>query len=223
MARYSGEDKEALEEILHQARGNMGEIVRFLEWDFGRDMAEPERLYGKEEWKLEALRTLRENDYWDIRAEVLAECSRYAAPYVSELPREVFFSWLLCPVAMFEKPTACREILLEALGEEQKEKIRRSPECLPGMLERLIISLPDQEYANLITSPQACLTGGMGSETSRAVLCVHIYRALGIPARMKPIDRTVEYYAEGSFVSAVFGRGKPEAEREPCFLGTENP
>lgn len=218
LAHYSGEDREALEEILHQARGNMGEIVRFLEWDFGRETAELERLYGKEGWKLEALKTLEENDYWDISAEILAECSRCAAPYASGFPREVFFRWLLCPVAMFEKATVCRELLLEALGEEQKEKIRQNPAYLPGVAERLVVSLPDQEYANLITSPAACLTGGIGSEMSRAVLCIQIYRALGIPARMKPVDRSIEYYSEGNFVSVVSGDGESGGKEGTLIL-----
>lgn len=62
LMRFSGEEQEALDQILRQARGNMREIVRFLEWDFAGRTVELVRRYGQEAWKLEALRTLREND-----------------------------------------------------------------------------------------------------------------------------------------------------------------
>ena len=86
LKRFHGEDRELVDKILHQARGNMTEIVRFLEWDFaGRAMELADR-YGSEKWKLEALKTLKPNDCWDIRAEVLAECCCYASPYAADIP-----------------------------------------------------------------------------------------------------------------------------------------
>lgn len=201
MARFPEEQRGQLEEILRLARGNMAEIVRFLEWDFGGEISQLQACYGEEDWKLKALKTLRENDYWDIEASVLAECSILASPYAGTMPEEVFFSALLNPCVMFEFPRACRAKLLTALDEEQKAEIRRNPEILPRKLEELVVSLPEQEYANLIASPLGCLTGAMGSELSRTVLCIQIYRALGIPAGIRPMDRAMEYYKEGAFVS----------------------
>ena len=200
LIRFSEEDRKTLDELLHQARGNMGEIVRFLEWDFAGKVPELEKRYGQEHWKVEALNTLQPNDLWDIRAEVLAECSICASPYAEEFPRDIFFNELLNPCAMFEFPRACRETLKGIFSERQKEEIRKAPGCLPEKLDSFLITLPKQEYANLITGPVGCLTGGMGNEISRAVLCVQIYRALGIPARMRPMDRTMECYVDGTFV-----------------------
>lgn len=100
---------------------------------------------------------------------------------------------------MHERPRACREALAAVLTEEEKNKIRQNPECLPYMVDRLVAYWPEQEYANLVTSPLGCLTGGMGNEASKAVLCVQIYRALGVPARVRPMDRAVEYYRNGEF------------------------
>lgn len=200
IAGFPEEHRAQLEEILRLARGNMAEIVRFLEWDFGGEVPQLQACYGEQGWKLKALKTLRENDYWDIKAQVLAECSICASPYAGTMPEEVFFSALLNPCVIFEFPRACRARLLAALDGEQKEQIRKKPEILPEKLEELVISLPEQEYANLIASPLGCLTGAMGSELSRKVLCIQIYRALGIPARVRPMDRSLEYYREGAFV-----------------------
>lgn len=212
LARFSRADRDALDDILHEARGNMGEIVRFLEWDFGGQTEELCRLYGEESWKLKALQTLKKNDYWDIKAEVLAECCVCSSPYAERVPEDVFFDCLLCPGVMFEMPRTGRKVLLNALGEEQKAKIRRDPKALISMIEGLVIAMPEQEYANLVTSPVGCLTGGVGSRISKNVLCVQIYRTLGIPARMRPMDRALEYYMDEQFVPVVLeaagGRGK---------------
>lgn len=212
LKRFHGEDRELVDKILHQARGNMMEIVRFLEWDFaGRAMELTDR-YGSENWKLEALKTLKPNDCWDIRAEVLAECCCYASPYAADIPEDIFFSSLVSPCVLFERPKACRAALLDALNEEMRAQIRRNPGYLREVLEGLVQYLPKQEYANLINTPTGCLTGGLGSEISRDVLCVQIYRALGIPARMNPMDRRVEYYAGGKFI--------PVTEKEAGDQGT---
>lgn len=214
LMRFSGEDQEALEQILRQARGNMGEIVRFLEWDFAGRTVELVRRYGQEAWKLEALKTLRENDYWDIRAEVLAECCMAASPYAGEFPQEVFFSELVCPTVLHERPRACREALAAVLTEEEKNRIRQNPECLPYIVDRLVSYWPGQEYANLVTSPLGCLTGGLGNEASKVALCVQIYRALGVPARAGFLNRAVEYYKNGEFkpVTAEGGQENKEGQ-----------
>ncbi len=208
LMRFSGEDREELDGILHQARGNIKEIVRFLEWDYAGRTMELVRHYGQEAWKLEALKTLKENDYWDIKAEVLAECCMAASPYAGKFPREVFFSGIVCPTVMHEKPRACREALISGLGEEEKDKIRQNPECLPEMIDELVAYMPEQEYANLVTTPMGCLTGGLGNEASKAVLCIQIYRALGIPARVRPMDRAMEYYENGEYKPAAAGKEK---------------
>lgn len=208
LMRFSGEDRETLDGILHQAKGNIKEIVRFLEWDYAGRTMELVRHYGQEAWKLEALKTLKENDYWDIKAEVLAECCIAASPYAGKFPEEVFFSGIVCPTVMHEKPRACREALVSALGEGEKDRIRQNPECLPDMIDELVAYMPKQEYANLITSPMGCLTGGLGNEASKAVLCIQIYRGLGIPARVRPMDRAMEYYADGEYKPAATGKEK---------------
>lgn len=208
LAQFTGEDRETVDEILHEARSNMGEIVRFLEWDFGDRTKEISQLYGEEIWKLKALQTLKKNDYWDIKAEVLAECCVCASPYAGSVPEDVFFDALLCPGVMFEMPRVGRMALMEALSEEQKAAVRQEPPKLISIIEGLMISMPEQEYANLVTSPVGCLTGGIGSGISKTVLCVHIYRALGIPARMRPMDRTLEYYADGQFAPVALEKAK---------------
>lgn len=199
LKRFQDEDKGTIEDILHQARGNMGEIVRFLEWDFAGQVTTLEEQYGTERWKAEVLKALHPNDYWDIKAEVLAECCIYAAAYAGAYPQDIFFHDLLSPSTMFALPSVCRKTLSDMFHEKEQAEIRKEPKCLQEKLENILVSMPEQEYANLVTSPLGCLTGGICNEISRTVLYLQIYRSLGIPARIRPMDRNLEYYAEGAY------------------------
>lgn len=199
LARFQGQDREELDRILHLACGNMGEIIRFLDWDFGEQAAALERLSGADQWKLKVLKVLREKDYWDIDAGVLAEYCISAVPYAGSVPEEIFYQYLLNPRVADEPIRICRRELLEYLGQEEGEKIRNYPPCLYQEIKRRIISLKDQEYAMLVTSSLGCLRGGIASTLSGQILCVNIYRSLGIPARLRHMDRCIEYYRDGVF------------------------
>lgn len=223
LLRFAGEDREEIRDILCQACANAGEIIRFLEWDFAGQTVELASVFGGEHWKVEALKALGKNDYWDMKAEVLAECSILASPYAADFPKDIFFRDLLCPCVSYEMGRSGRAALAKVL-DGQRNRIRENPQCLPAMLDAWMISLPEQEYANLVTSPVGCLTGGMASSYSRMILCANILRAFGIPARIRMMDRTLEYYADGAFVSAgTSAFGSPSASCGQGGSKTEKP
>lgn len=246
LGRFFDEDRTLAEDILRKAHGNMAEIVRFLEWDapeldlaFDRAQGALQDLQGKcgaegkardradaprrDRWKLEVLKTLREKDYWDIKADVLKDCCRAGAAYAGTLPEEIFFRYVLCPRVSDELLVCCREFLFNCIDEETREEIRRNPDCLPKLAERWIVSLPKQEYENLITTPIGCVRGGVGSPHSREVFCVNLYRSLGIPARLSRFDGRLEYYGnddchDGSFRAAGASAEGGEETCGSCVL-----
>lgn len=232
LGRFDGKEREEVKEILHKAHSNMGEIVRFLEWDGdcflpandqtasdadGRECSQTAPggwkdgkngkvgLSGKDSWKLKVLHTLREKDYWDIKADILIDCCINAFACSGDMPEDIFYSFLLCPRVSIEMLRPCRMALKkyweEYAGDDVKEMLRQNPGCLPKLADQWITSMPEQEYENLITSPLGCLRGGVGSRHSKEVFCVNLYRALGIPARLNRFDGKVEYYKDGEFVS----------------------
>ena len=200
--RFDGKDREEAEEILRRAHGNMSEIVRFLEWDAAGWIPEGWETGRTDRWKLEVLKSLREKDYWDTRAETLIDCCVNALPRAGTMPDEIFFRFLLCPRVSNEMLRPCRMILSRIPDEDTKALLLEQPEKLPEMAEEWIISLPEQEYENLITSPLGCIRGGVGSRHSREVFCVNLYRSLGIPARLGVLDGRLEYYRDGRFTAA---------------------
>ena len=201
LGRFTAKDREAVKEILIKAHGNLDEIVRFLDWDFTGLVPELEQEGDAEHWKLEALRALGEKDYWDIRADVLFDSCICAAPYAAQYPADIFYPFLLAPRVADEMLSPYRQAILKSISPNLQDEIRKNPETLPKMLKSLMTSAPGQDFGGLLTSPIGALTGGIGNAFSRAVLCVKIYRALGIPARPRMIDRTVEYYRDGAFHS----------------------
>lgn len=202
LARFRGEDRAQAEEILRRAHGNMAEIVRFLEWDASGWIPAGWEAGRTDRWKLEALKSMREKDYWDSRLETLTDCCMSALPYAGTMPDEIFFRFLLCPRVSNEMLRPCRMALSRILDEDTKALIRREPERLPEMAGEWILSWPEQEYENLITSPLGCLRGGVGSRHSLEVFCVNLYRSLGIPARLSFLDGRLEYYRDGKFTAA---------------------
>ena len=52
----------------------------------------------------------------------------------------------------------------------------------------------------MITTPSGCLKTGTGSLLSKKILFVAMARTLGIPARLNPHDRSMEYMKNGKFI-----------------------
>lgn len=188
---FDGEDRKRLDEILHQARGNIREIAQFL-------MTDPLGEWPKE-WKRKLLDSLREKDYLDITCEILTEQCRATAPYRDQVPEELLVPYLLCPRVDNEMIRSHRTYLAERLSEEEKEEIRRQPACIFEKLGQRLKADPDLEYGNLITSPAGAMESGYASLLTRKVVGVQILRSLGIPARLNPVDGVPEQCTEQGF------------------------
>lgn len=210
LGRFGEEDREILEKILRSAHSNMGELVRFLEWDAAEWLPEEWETGRTDRWKLQFLGALREKDYWDIRAEVLMDCCVNGLAYAGSVPDEVFFRYVLCPRVSNEMVRPCRVFLNRSLKSQEKEAIVKEPGILPEKAKEWVREVPNQEYEGLITSSAGCLRSGIGSTHSREVFCVNVYRCLGIPARISPVDHKIEYYdkEKNCFVTSDGHAGK---------------
>ena len=199
---FAREDRQALEAILRKSRGNAGELMEFLS-------REPQECGV---WKRKLLETLREKDLWDIRREVLTDCWENARVYEGSLPEDIFFHYVVCPRVENEMLRPCRRWLLEKVETWRQEQIRRDPGLVWELAESRICSFPEQEYEGLITSPAACLQGGIGSRISKKIFCVTLCRSLGIPARLNPLDGWPQYWREGRWICA--GEACENGEKE---------
>ncbi|MCD8023507.1 MAG: hypothetical protein LUF30_11245 [Lachnospiraceae bacterium] len=234
LAHFSESDAKELTEILHKAKGNLPELLKFLEWDAGALVPADWEAGRKDHWKLLLLQSLREKDYKDTTAEILIDCCENALPYAGTIaaplkgtlpaggfhfgpgPRltsgnadgtapvapsdEIFFRLLANPRVENEMLRPCRHMLMDFFREEA-DALKKEPQKLPSFIKSLITSMPDEEYERLVTSPAGCLLGGIASELSIDVLCVTLYRCLGIPASLNMMDNSLQYYQGGKFIT----------------------
>lgn len=156
----------------------------------------------------ELLETLTEKDRTDLRADILEEHLQYALPYEEDTEQSLFVSWVLNPRIDDEVLMRYREAVEESFSEEEKAGFRENPSLIWKAVDQRILSIPEGERESVITTPQGCLKTGIGSVRSKKILAAAIARTLGIPARLNPEDRSVEYWRDGAFVPMVPGAVK---------------
>lgn len=185
------------------------ECEKFLQGCFTEENTEDE-----EEGLLreELLNVLTEKDRTDCRAEVLEEHLRFAMPYEEELEHSVFVNYVLNPRIDDEVLMKYREVIENTFSEEEKLCFRENPASIWTEVDKRINSIPERERASVITTPAGCLKTKVGSILSKKILFVAIARTLGIPARLNPEDRSMEYRKDGRFIPVL-----PEAEKN-CHI-----
>lgn len=197
------EDADRVLRILKAARGNQAEVIRFLNWNFGQE----ENLW---EDKLLLLESLREKDYQDLKADVLAEHCREGKPYADKFPTEIYVPYLLCPRISREPLSCWRTWLCAYFSSEQKQDFKNDPLLLWNYIDDYVKEKPEAEQENLITFPCACLKVKSGSFLSKKILFVAVCRSIGIPARLTEAEGAMEYY-NGNHFAAVLEKTKPDA------------
>ena len=185
------------------------ECEKFLRGDAGEDASDGDT---SGTLRQEMLEVLTEKDQSDLKADVLEEHLKYSLPYEENTEHSLFVSCILNPRIDDEVLMKYREAVETGFSEEEKKKFREDPSLIWNTVDQRISSLPEKERESVITTPRGCLKTGVGSLRSKKILAVAIARTLGIPARLNPEDRSVEYWKEGAFVPMV-----PEIEKN-CFL-----
>lgn len=205
-------DKERALRILKLAGGNRREIAEFLSRQVEKKWPE--------EWKLEILESLREKDYVDITAAILEEHCAYAKAYKGSVPKEIWVSYVLCPRVEDEMIRPYRKVIQEWLTREEKERIRHNPAHVRELLDEKMAAREDQEYASLISSAEGALNSGFAGEKSKKIICVQIWRTLGIPSRLNPYDGEPEFWMDGQFAAGKSGKTLMEKmEKEKAAEG----
>lgn len=186
-------------DLLFESRGNLDRLLAFLE-DGEFQPKEKEAL----------LLTLSAKDRRDVDPEVLREALACSREY--QAPEELYYPCIVCPRVFNEPLRLCRRFILEALSQEQKAAFRGDPMEIWRYIGREIGFDESIEYGQIVTGPVGALTVKNASPLSKKILFVSICRTLGIAARMNPVDRRAEYWADGRFTAVEAAR------REDCAV-----
>ena len=140
-----------------------------------------------------------------------AECSNYKAEKSAAYTRatgaesgyNLYINFILNPRVEDELLRPYRKGILSFFTEEQKAAFRANPAEIWNYIQAHITAYPDNERETVMETPYECLVSGIGTERSQKVLFVAIARTLGIPARLNPDNKVMEYWVKDQFVPAL--------------------
>ena len=149
------------------------------------------------------LEVLTEKDRTDCTSDVLEEHLQLAAPYHGMMKKDTFVFYVLNPRVDDEVLQKYRKVIKKLFSREEKRALRNDPVKIWKLIESRIVSRPEKERSSVITTPTGCLKTETGSFLSKKILFVATLRTLGIPARLNPHDRSMEYMENGKFVPVL--------------------
>lgn len=114
-----------------------------------------------------------------------------------QFPQEVFASALLSPRIGLEPLRPWRESLSAALPQRSRELFREEPGRLWTWLGEILRD--STAYSALSGTPAGAWKLKAANRPGREVLFCAFCRALGVPARLSPVDGAPEYWQAGSF------------------------
>ena len=205
------EQKERGSKRLAEANAYREQKVRNLSNPECRKFLEKET--GDSSMRKKLLEVLTEKDRTDCISQVLEEHLKSALPYEKNMDADIFVPYVLNPRVDDEVLQKYRKAILEQLSEEEKNMLQKEPAKIWKWIEDKIVSSPEKERSSVITTPSGCLKTGTGSILSKKILFVAMARTLGIPARLNPHDRSMEYMKNGKFISV-----SAETEKKASIL-----
>lgn len=205
------EQKERGSRRLAEANAYREQKVRNLSNPECRKFLEKEN--GDSSMRKKLIEVLTEKDRTDCISQVLEEHLKFALPYEKNMDADIFVPYVLNPRVDDEVLQKYRKTILEQLSEEEKNMLQKEPAKIWKWIEDKIVSSPEKERSSVITTPSGCLKTGTGSILSKKILFVAMARTLGIPARLNPHDRSMEYMKNGKFISV-----SAETEKKASIL-----
>jgi len=175
-------------DLILESRGNGDRLLDFL----------TDETFSAQD-KEALLLTLSAKDRRDVDPEVLREALSLSRGYEAE-NRELFYRYIVCPRILHEPLEKNRQFILDYFTEEQKAAFRAEPKKVWNYIQENIGFDASIEYGQIVTRPMGALTVKNASPLSKKILFAAICRALGVAARVNPVDRQAEYYTEGHFL-----------------------
>ncbi|MEG1528311.1 MAG: transglutaminase-like domain-containing protein [Clostridia bacterium] len=144
------------------------------------------------------LSSLRDKDFCDITLETLIDTAS-VFKFSSKQPSDLFIKYVLPPYADYEMIYPVRMIL--------QEKFKNSS---PQEIYNLLRSYLDCGYVNPKICPSVvnALKYKLVTKYALPIYFVQICRAINIPARLSPLDASIEYFNQKEFVSIDLAESK---------------
>lgn len=196
------ESSESENKFIQLAALNSFEIQKFLDYPDIR-----------KENKNEILSTLTKKDYTDITFEKLCDMN-YSYEYKGKYPEEIFQKYILPSRVENETIYEHKKYVKDFFA----DKDITSAQQIFDYFNLNIRLLDEYVYSSLVADVKGVLKHNIATSFSLPIHMVQSLRALGIASRLNPVDRSLEYYHDGSFVSL---RKEREKSSKIKFINAE--
>lgn len=187
------ENQQSAAAIAAVSRGNVLQLKAYLS---GGDDVQERNL------RLELLGILPDKDWRDVRSGVLEEHWQAAYQYRDRFDAPVFNAGIANPRIWWEPLYCWRAEILQMLSAEQIRRWQQAPEEAVEYVGKQIKECDQFDSPALVVRPDRCLKYGIGNRRSKAILTVALLRTIGVPARLNPVEGSIEYYRNGGYHSS---------------------
>ena len=177
-----------IEEFTVNAQGNLKRIEAFL--DDEKNIKN----------KVEFLKTLSKKDFGDCDNLILEKHFAHQMKYFDDFEdKELFFKNVAAIRIANEWLSDYAAQIENYFDEKTIEAFRKDPAKVMQYVNETVRDSEEIDYDSLTALPFGLLNTKCGNEHSRLVLAVAICRSLGIPAKCRLFDGTVEYFIDGEW------------------------
>ncbi|MDD4515849.1 transglutaminase domain-containing protein [Massilibacteroides sp.] len=209
LAKELGIDAEKTENFLIGSRGNWKEIETFL-----RETPAEERNKA-----LDLLRVVSAKDLRDTPASVLRDHLQHSIMDNQDL----FADYVLNPRVANELITAYKGFFQQEIDASLAKEAKEDPMVLVDWVKKNITVNDALNPQSIPVMPIGVWKGRVADVQSRTIFFISLARSLGIPARIEPVARKIQFNKDGNWVDVDFDAAEQVVALQGKVVATYKP
>lgn len=209
LAKELGTDPKKTTEFMIGSRGNWREIEKFLK----------ETPAEKRAVAMELLGIISAKDLRDTPASVLADHLNYTPSVKGEL----FTRYILNPRIANELLTPYKSFLTANIDAGLAQQAKENPDVLVEWVKQNIKVNEELNPQRIPVMPAGVWKAKVADPASRDVFFIALARSLGIPARIEPVARKIQYNKGGVWMDVDFQAAAPVVAKQGKLVASYAP
>lgn len=191
------------------SRGNWQEIEKFLK----------ETPAEKRSMAMELLQVISEKDLRDTPAKVLADHLNHT-PWTGG---ELFAAYVLNPRVSTELLTPYKGYFASQLDGAETDAVRNDPWLLVDWVKKNITIKDNLNPQRIPVMPMGTWKARVADNASRDIFFITAARSLGIPARIEPVARKIQFNKDGEWFDVDFNADVQPVNKQGKLTATYKP
>jgi len=209
LAATLGTDPAKTTEYMIGSRGNWQEIEKFLK----------ESPAEKRGMAMDLLQVISAKDLRDTPTEVLADHLNNT----SQTGGDLFTAYVLNPRVSTELLTAYKGYFASQLNNDETHAVRNDPWLLVDWVKNNITIKDNLNPQQIPVMPMGTWKARVADKTSRDIFFITAARSLGIPARIEPVARKIQFNKDGEWFDVDFNVDVQPVNKQGKLVATYKP